>query len=80
MMTSTEMEIALTQRGLTIGSLAHKHIHPEGLPYPDSKPRIALEQAIADAIGIPSDRIDIARRELAEEPGITGRPYKSVKN
>lgn len=53
MMTSTEMEIALTQRSLTIGSLAHKHIHPDSLRYPDSELCIALDLAIADAIGIP---------------------------
>ncbi len=61
-MTSTEMGIALTLRGLPIGSLAHKHIHPDSLRYPDSEPRVTLEQAIADTIGIPPpDRIYIAR-------------------
>ena len=76
--THTETELVMTQRDLTISSLAHKHIHPDSLRYPDSEPRITLEQAIADAIGIPPpDRIDITRRELAEEPSITGHPTKA---
>ena len=40
---------------------------------------IVLYLIIAQAIGIPIDQINTARRELAEEPGITGRPHKSVK-
>ena len=58
----------------------HKHTRLDRLRYPNSEPRIALDQAIADTIGIPIDQINTARRELAEEPGITGRPHKSVKN
>ena len=57
----------------------HKHTRLDRLRYPDSEPRIALDQAIADTIDIPIDQINTARRELAEEPGITGRPHKSVK-
>lgn len=56
----------------------HKHTRLERLRYPNSEPRIALDQAIAETIGIPIDQINTARRELAEEPGITGRPHKSV--
>ena len=58
----------------------HKHTRLERLRFPNSEPRIALDQAIAETIGIPQDQIDTARRELAEEPGITGRPHKSVKS
>ncbi len=58
----------------------HKHTRLERLRYPNSEPRIALDQAIAETIGIPQDQIDTARRELAEEPGITGSPHKSVKS
>ena len=57
----------------------HKHTRLDRLRYPNSEPRIALDQAVADTIDIPQDQIDTARRELAEEPGITGRPHKSVK-
>ena len=58
----------------------HKHTRLDRLRYPNSEPRIALDQAIAGTTGIPIDQIDTARRELAEEPGITGRPHKSVKS
>lgn len=58
----------------------HKHTRLERLRYPNSEPRIALDLAIAETIGIPQNQIDTARRELAEEPGITGRPHKSVKS
>ena len=57
----------------------HKHTRLDRLRYPDSEPRIALDQAVAETTGIPLDQINTARRELAEEPGITGRPHKSVK-
>ena len=57
----------------------HKHTRLDRLRFPNSEPRIALDQAIADTISIPIDQINTARRELAEEPGITGRPHKSVK-
>ena len=58
----------------------HKHTRLDRLRYPDSEPRIALDQAVAETTGIPLDQINTARRELAEEPGITGRPHKSVKS
>ena len=51
--THTETELVMTQRGLTIGSLAHKHTRPKSLCPLDAEPHIALDQAIAYAIGIP---------------------------
>lgn len=43
--TRSEMGIVSTQQGLTIGNLAHNHIHPDSLRYPDSEPSIALDQS-----------------------------------
>ena len=56
----------------------HKHTHLERLRYPDSASRIALDQSIAETIGIPIDQINTARRELAKEPGVTAKYHESV--
>ena len=59
---------------------AYKHTRLERLRFPDSEPRVALDRAVSEVLGIGGEAIDTARRELAEEPGVTGRRHKSVRD
>ena len=43
----------------------------------DSHPRKVLDNAVASVLGVTSTVFDVARRELAREPAITGKRYES---
>ena len=41
--------------------------------------RLALDEAVCDALGLDGERVATIRRNLAAEPSVTGRRYAGLR-